>query len=98
MLIQKAFKYRLRVDSETESQLRRIAGSCRFVWNQALALQQARFAAGEKKLGYASLCKELTVWKQQPETSFLREAPIHKTQPLGASLFGRGGKRELGII
>jgi putative transposase len=80
MLIQKAFKYRLRMDSETESQLRRIAGSCRFVWNQALALQQARFAAGEKKLGYASLCKELTVWKQQPETSFLCEAPIHVLQ------------------
>lgn len=80
MLIQKAFKYRLRVDSETERQLRCIAGSCRFVWNKALALQKERYAAGEKKLSYVSLCKELTAWKQQPETNFLCEAPIHVLQ------------------
>jgi len=80
MLIQKAFKYRLRTDADIEQRLRMIAGCCRFVWNKALALQKERFAAGEKKLGYAGLCKELTAWKQQPETNFLCEAPIHVLQ------------------
>lgn len=80
MLIQKAFKYRLRTNPEIEQRLRQYAGSCRFVWNKALALQKARFATGEKKLSYASLCKELTAWKQQEETRFLCEAPIHVLQ------------------
>jgi len=80
MLIQKAFKYRLRTGADIEQRLRMIAGCCRFVWNKALDLQKERFAAGEKKLGYASLCKELTTWKQQPETRFLCEAPIHVLQ------------------
>lgn len=80
MLIQKAFKYRLRTDADIEQRLRMIAGCCRFVWNKALGLQKDRFTAGEKKLGYAGLCKELTAWKQQPETGFLCEAPIHVLQ------------------
>lgn len=80
MLIQKACKYRLRTDPEIEHQLRRIAGCCRFVWNKALALQQERYAAGEKKLSYAGMCKELTDWKRQPATAFLAEAPIHVLQ------------------
>lgn len=80
MLIQKAFKYRLRTDAETEQRLRQYAGCCRFVWNKALALQKERFAAGEKKLGYAALCKELTGWKRLEETAFLCEAPIHVLQ------------------
>jgi len=80
MLIRKAFKYRLMVDEETSRRLRMIAGCCRFVWNRALTLQNERFAAGEKRLGYVRLCRELTVWKQQPETAFLREAPIHALQ------------------
>src|ERR1039457_2955124 len=80
MLIQKAFKYRLRTTPEIEYQLRKIAGSCRFALNKALALQKARYEAGKKRLGYAALCKEITNWKQQPETAFLAEAPIHILQ------------------
>ena len=35
-----AFKYELMPDGEQERQMRRFAGSCRFVYNQALALQK----------------------------------------------------------
>lgn len=59
--------------------MRRFAGSCRFVFNKALALQKVRYEQGEKKLGYASLCKELTGWKTEPETAWLKESP---SQPL----------------
>ena len=41
----------------------RFAGSCRFVYNKGLALQKERYERGEKKLGYAGLCKMLTEWR-----------------------------------
>ena len=60
--------------------MRRFAGSCRFVFNHALALQQERYAQGEKKLGYAGLCKQLTAWRNRPETAWLADAPVHPLQ------------------
>lgn len=46
--------------------MRRFSGSCRFVFNRALALQRARYEAGEKHLGYGGLCRELTAWRNDP--------------------------------
>lgn len=60
--------------------MRRFAGSCRFVFNQALALQKERHAQGEKKLGYAGLCKLLTEWRNRTETAWLADAPVHPLQ------------------
>ncbi len=60
--------------------MRRFAGSCRFVFNKALALQKERFEAGENRLGYAGLCKALTAWRNSAETSWLSEAPVHPLQ------------------
>ncbi|MFO7808439.1 helix-turn-helix domain-containing protein, partial [Guyparkeria sp.] len=53
-----AFKYELMPTGDQQRRMRRFARSCRFVFNRALALQQQRYEAGEKKLGYAGLCKE----------------------------------------
>jgi putative transposase len=60
--------------------MRRFAGSCRFVYNKGLALQKARFAVGENKLSYAGLCKLLTQWRSETETSWLKDAPTHPLQ------------------
>ena len=60
--------------------MRRCAGSCRFVFNKALALQKERYEHGEKKLGYAGLCKELTDWRNGVETPWLADAPVHPLQ------------------
>ncbi len=60
--------------------MRRFAGSCRFVFNQALALQKARHEQGEKKLGYARLCQRLTAWRHGADTAWLAEAPVHPLQ------------------
>ena len=60
--------------------MRRFAGSCRFVYNKALALQSARYARGEKKLGYAGLCKQLTEWRNSADTVWLATAPVHPLQ------------------
>ena len=75
-----AFKYELRPDGQQQRQMRRFAGSYRFVFNKALALQKARYEQGEKKLGYAGLCKELTAWRNGPETPWLKDAPVHPLQ------------------
>ena len=58
----------------------RFAGSCRFVFNRALALQKERYEHGEKKLGYARLCKLLTEWRNSTETTWLADVPVHPLQ------------------
>ena len=60
--------------------MRRFAGSCRFVFNKALALQKKRYERGEKKLGYAGLCKLLTEWRNSADTTWLADAPVHPQQ------------------
>jgi len=75
-----AYKYELMPNGHQEQQMRRFAGSCRYVYNKALALQQERHEAGEKKLGYAALCKVLTEWKRQPQTLWLNETPSQALQ------------------
>lgn len=75
-----AFKYELLPNGQQERHLRRFAGSCRFVYNKALAVQKERFDRGEKKLGYAGLCKLLTAWRNSPETEWLTHAPVHPLQ------------------
>ena len=75
-----AFKYELRPNGQQQRLMRRYAGSCRFVFNKALALQKERYAAGGKKLGYAALCKELTLWRNSAETPWLADTPSQSLQ------------------
>ncbi|WP_299316739.1 transposase, partial [uncultured Halomonas sp.] len=75
-----AFKYELMPNGEQVRKMRQFAGMARFVFNRGLALQKERYAAGEKKLGYAALCKELTGWRRSVETPWLKDAPIHPLQ------------------
>lgn len=75
-----AFKFELMPTGEQQRLMRRFAGSCRFTYNKALALQTSLYEQGEKKLGYAGLCKALTEWKAQPETAWLSETPSQALQ------------------
>ncbi|HVB79442.1 MAG TPA: transposase, partial [Candidatus Binataceae bacterium] len=75
-----AFKYELMPTGEQQRQIRRFAGACRFVFNKALALHKERYGQGDKKLGYAGLCKLLTEWRNGPETPWLADAPTHPLQ------------------
>jgi len=80
MLVWQAFKFELRLNGQQQRSMYRFAGCCRFVFNRALALQQERYQRGEKKLGYAGLCKLLTQWRNSPETPWLADAPVHPLQ------------------
>ena len=75
-----AFKYELMPTGAQQRDMRRFAGACRFVFNQALALQKERHEHGEKKLGYAGLCRLLTSWRHSSETPWLADAPTHPLQ------------------
>lgn len=86
MLIQRAFKFELMPTGQQRKQMRRFAGACRFVFNEALRWQQATRAAGGKYLSYESLAKQLTAWRAGELTPsgrqapWLKEAPVHALQ------------------
>jgi putative transposase len=65
-----AFKYELKPNGEQQRQMRRFAGSCRFVYIQALALQKANYEAGGRFIGYVAMAKRLTDWRNASETPF----------------------------
>lgn len=75
-----AYKFELRPNGEQRRSLRRFAGSCRFVYNRALALQTANHEAGNKFISYVALAKLLTAWRNSAETAWLAEAPAHPLQ------------------
>ncbi len=75
-----AFKFELMPTGEQQRQMRRFSGSCRYVFNKALAMQKTLYENGEKKLGYAGLCKTLTEWRTSAETPWLADAPVHPLQ------------------
>lgn len=86
MLRRQAYKFRLRARPAQEALFRRFAGCRRFVWNKALAEQQARRERGEKYAGYVDMAKWLTAWRADPATAFLSEAPVHALQEALKSL------------
>lgn len=75
-----AFKYELMPTGEQQRQMRRFAGSCRFVFNMALALQKENHEAGGKHIGYVAMAKHLTAWRNSVETAWLADAPVHPLQ------------------
>lgn len=75
-----AYKYQLKTNETQERQMRQFAGTCRFVWNKALALQQERREQGQKKFGYSDLCKKLTEWRHDEGTAWLSKSPNHPLQ------------------
>ncbi len=78
MLRLQAFKFELMPNGEQTRNLRQFAGSCRFVYNKALALNTERYKKKEKRLGYAKLCALLPNWKMEHE--FLPDVPSQALQ------------------
>ena len=75
-----AFKYELQPDGERTRDMRRFAGVGRFVFNKALAMQKENYEAGNKFINYFAMAKQLTEWRNSPETPWLKEAPCHCLQ------------------
>ncbi len=62
-------------NGEQQRAMRRIAGSCWYVWNKALALQIEHHKAGEKFIRHFAMCKWLPVWEKEPDTWWLKDTP-----------------------
>ncbi len=75
-----AFKFELMPNGEQQRDMRRFAGSCRFVYNKALALQKENYEAGGKFIGYVAMARHLTEWRNGGETPWLKDAPVHPLQ------------------
>ena len=78
MMRRQAYKFQLKTNLSQARQMRSFAGACRFVFNQALALQKAKYEAGNKKLSYADLCAELLTLKSS--NPWLGESPSQTLQ------------------
>ena len=74
MLRLQAYKFQLRPKAGEESLMRRFAGSCRFLWNKALALEKESYESSGKRIGFPALCNRLRDWKKEETTLFLAEA------------------------
>ncbi|MGT0251509.1 RNA-guided endonuclease InsQ/TnpB family protein [Burkholderia pyrrocinia] len=75
-----AFKFELMPTGEQQRDMRRFAGSCRFVYNKALALQRDNYDAGGKFISYVAMAKRLTAWRNGSETPWLKDSPVHPLQ------------------
>ena len=76
-----AYRFELMPKGEQKRKMRQYAGSARYVFNRARAIQkQERESTGRKRSGYAALCKMLTGWRRDPQTAWLAEAPVHTAQ------------------
>jgi putative transposase len=74
VIIRKGYVFRLKSDAEKESRTRQTGGTCRFVWNKSLAIQNERMDRHEGVQSYDAMCKMLVTWKNDPEMAFLKEA------------------------
>jgi len=71
MKIRKGYKYRLKTNHATAQQFVRFAGTCRFVWNKILSINEGRYLAGVPRLSYNDAAGLLTLWKQSEEYGWL---------------------------
>ena len=78
MLRVQGYKFEALPNGEQLRNLLRFAGSCRFVYNQALALNKQRYENKEKRLGYAGMCALLPSWKTAHP--WLSDAPSQALQ------------------
>lgn len=81
--IRKTFKFRLNPNSDQVQKMGEFAGSNRFVWNKALALNLSRLENKQPMLWYNELAFWLGLWKQSDEYVFLK---IVHSQPLQQTL------------
>ena len=75
-----AFKFELMPDGEQQRDMRRFAGSCRFVYNKALAMQKENHEAGNKFIGYVPMAANLPIWKREVGQEWLKDAPSQALQ------------------
>jgi len=80
MKILQAYKFELMPNGEQRRNMSRFAGTCRFVYNRTLALQQESQKAGNGYIRYEEMAKCLPLWKRDTDTAWLKEPPSQALQ------------------
>ncbi len=76
-----AYPFKLMPNGEQQRKMRRFAGACRFVYNQALAWQNAQYEKDQNnKFSYTILANLLPSWKKDPATLWLKDCPSQTLQ------------------
>jgi putative transposase len=79
-IIRKAYRFRLKTDTDIESKLLRFCGSGRFLWNKCLSMNLARLEKDQRILWYQEMAFWLKFWKRTEEYGFLQECPSQVLQ------------------
>jgi putative transposase len=80
MIIQKAYKFRIKTTPEIEQIFVRFVGHCRWIWNHILKLNKKRLQDGHRIMRYFEMDFWSKLWKQSEEYGFLAECPAHIIQ------------------
>ena len=75
-----AYRFELRPSGFQNRQMGRFAGTCRSVFNRALAIQRERHGEGLNNESITALSKRLTAWRNDPATPWLAQTPVHPQQ------------------
>jgi putative transposase len=75
-----AFKFELQPNGEQVRNMRRFAGTCRFVYNKALALQKDNHETGNKFIGYVPMAADLPKWKREAGFDWIKDSPSQALQ------------------
>ncbi len=73
MIIRKAFFYRLKPKKPQRTQLANFSGACRYIYNRGLEERKKAYEEKSKPLTYFEQNIELTKFKQEQKTSWLKE-------------------------
>ena len=69
----KAIKYRFYPTKDQETLLKKTLGCTRFVYNKCLDIKSSLYKTEKKNISGFELMKELTAWKADEDTKFLKD-------------------------
>jgi len=72
MIIRKAFRFRLKTNSDLAQKLDQFSGCARFVWNRFWSMNKDRLNRKQPILWYNEMAFWVTVWKDSVEYGFLK--------------------------
>lgn len=72
--MKKTYKYRIYPNTLQRHAIAQTFGSCRFVYNRALALRKEAYELGATVPSIYDLKAQVSQWKKNPETAWLKEA------------------------
>lgn len=76
----KTYEYRIYPNKEQRVLIAEHFGCTRFVYNKALALKSSLYEQEGKTISKFDLCKEITKWKNEEETSWLKKVQAQALQ------------------